>query len=436
MAVMSGHAPAPHISLYLSSLNGIDTALHYAAEFRRIGVEISLCVEGRIAHAVREAVSDVRVFEVPPFTRRLRWLDRIYQLVRANGSRLVMGDNSGNIDLILPRRAWKRSAALIVHRLPGKPSSKSLNNSLARVFGWLVPLRFPAKHVLVISTAQTPLLLCRPDLRVDTVVDSWDHPVRRVAGYRTHTAIAWNTDLAEDWGRHQGARQLAIGPAVKLQYAINSPVAKAVAARVALYPMATTRYAGPWFADEMRLLESICRGTAETGWQLVVKPKPMTEPDELAGLSQRWEHVQVGAYHTSSGALDYRLDDDYNAQRLKELRAVGVVINSVTTFGLDAACAGVPLLQINVTGVAELGSFSVAASNAHLHRHLYRLTQSSLITPTDLRSLEGQLQDFLCTADLSSARIASDRLREWVSQGTVSPTDSSEALLGSAYAAR
>jgi hypothetical protein len=160
----------------------------------------------------------------------------------------------------------------------------------------------------------------------------------------------------------------------------------------------------------------------------------MTDPAELAGLKQRWEHVRVGAYHASSGALDYRLDDAYNARRLNELRTVAVVINSVTTFGLDAACAGVPLLQIDVTGIAELGSFAVAASNEHLHRHLYRLTRASLITPTDLRSLEDQLQSLLCNADLSRARKASDRLREWVVQGTVSPVDCSGVLLGTARA--
>lgn len=405
----------PDLSIYLSSLNGVDSASRFALACLSIDAYPVVCVEPHVATGAKEVLEPrgIEVRALPPLGG---WARRPFALLRDFGSSLNMGDNPANTSTNLPRSAWKATVVRRVRLLPGKPSARTVNRWLRRLFGRRFPVSFPSRHVLVISFPLVPERLCHPDLLVDTVVDSWDHPVRRTAGYVSRLAIAWNDDLGADWERYQGAEGTLIGPPVKLEYALGATASTAEQTRVLLYPVATSPHYPTWFADELALIDAIARAADQAGWQVLVKPKPESTPEELEAVA-RHPNVVLGRFHKSFGALDYHLDPDYNCDRLAEVRQADVVVNALTTFGLDAASASAPLIQIDLTACSSLPTLAGVAANHHLQAHLYRIAAPGSIRPTSLAELEATLAGRL-QAEPSAASIeASAHLRAWASPG-------------------
>lgn len=409
--------PYAPISIYLSSLNGVDTAMLYAHEFQRLQRLVTLCVPSAIARDVHEAVGEkVPILELgtPPGGRLLR---RMYRLLIDFGSSLVPGAGRSTVALDLPDTRMKARLVRLVRRIPLKPGPRTINRLAPAMISKHVPPAFPSDHVVVISFPGDPFLLCRRGLTVDTVIDSWDHPVRRTAGYKTRTAVAWNESIGKDWQRFQGAELVAIGPPVKLQYALDRPPrphADRGVDRIALYPVATSPMAPEWYSDECRFIDAVCRATAQAGWELLLKPKPMTAAGSLDTFAKRYAHVRVCRYHESRGALDYRLDDAYNETRLHDLDQASLVISTVTTFGIDAAAAGVPLVQVDLREMGDIPALAAAAQNYQLETYLYPNTRKCIIRPVSLDEGERDLALLLSSADLEASSEASAALRRWL----------------------
>lgn len=404
-------------SIYLSSLNGIETAIIWAKAYLDVGVVPYVCIPARIVEDVRPLLRmhDLIPFVLEPLSAGERGWASMHSALCNYASSLVMGDNIDNALLSAPTDRWRRGIVYRLRRFPIKPSSRVVNQICGALFSRKTARRFPTRHVLVVSFPETPLILCHGAVIVDTIVDSWDHSVRRTAGYPTRTAIAWNRDLAEDWQTYQGARALALGPPVKLQYALTSGTpATTLGARTLLYPVATTSHYEAWLNEELKVIDVICSAAGKAGWQVLLKPKPMSRASDLAPLLGRYSGVRFGAFHESRGPLDYHLNDAYNRTRLGELRESCLVVNTVSTFGLDAACAGVPLLQLDLGGLHDLPSLSAAARNHHLRTWLYPNARDSVIRPVNMADFALKMEEWLRLSDLDPARRASARLRTWV----------------------
>jgi hypothetical protein len=270
--------------------------------------------------------------------------------------------------------------------------------------------------VVAISFPQEPILLCQRDILADVVVDSWDHPVRRTAGFKTRIAVGWNSAIAEEWRAVQGAADITVGPPVKLRYAYESaPLQPTTSAtKTLLLPVCTSTAVPPWFSDEVQAIGAIFQAAQHAGWKVILKPKPNTRPDELADLLSKFPAVELASFSLSDGPLDYRLTGAYNEQRLRELERCSVVLNSVTTFGLDAACAGVPLLQLDLRAMSDLRFLASAARNRHLIRHLYPIASDAVLRPRTLAELQRQLEEFLLRPPWAAMAAASSALAKYV----------------------
>lgn len=365
-------------SVYLSSMNAMGTGVSVARALESAGRSVTIVVPRRIRTWVENCGSGFAVLDTGEDTPGL---DRLYDEVSFALSSLMPGANPDNALLRLGldeqpssatrrlaaalRVAWKRHGAIIPNPV--------VNRILRSLMSHLTPRVFPTSHVVAVSFAARPYLLCAPRLQVDTVLDSWDHPVRKCAGYVTRCVVGWNRELAWEWKDFQGATRVEIGFPVRLGYALRQQAAPADDARqVMMYPIATTSHVREWFMDEMRFLRSFVDTAAASGWQVLVKPKPMSTPQEMP--SWLWTHpaVRVGRFQESFGPADYALDEVTNARRISELREVQVVVNTVTTFGLDSAAAGVPVVQLDLRESEEFPALASAARNRHLQRYLYR----------------------------------------------------------------
>ena len=294
-----------------------------------------------------------------------------------------------------------------------KLSSRALNRLLGRWIGPWLDNPFPTRRVIAVSHVTTPHLLCASRLEVTTLNESWDHAGGKCAGYPSRAVIAWNEDIGRDWKRFQGAEEVLIGFPVKLAYAYESaPVSTGRPPRTAMYAVGTCATELDWYTEELKLMEAVCVATEEAGWNLIIKPRPAGPQPDLPEFAQRFRHVQLGQSTTVLGTRDYYLDADYNRVRLEEVRSCTVVINAITTFCLDAACAGVPVLQLDLRESKVYESLAHAQDNYHLSTYLLQHDSLCLhVSATDTGS--EQLSGYLRHPDERSTAFR-DTMRSWI----------------------
>jgi hypothetical protein len=237
---------------------------------------------------------------------------------------------------------------------------------------------FPTRKVVVASRFSLPHLLCAADAEVFTVMESWDHPVKTPVGYVSQTVFAWNADLARDWSRQQGDVDVRVGYPLKLRDALQiGPCANKGSRTVsnrAMYAAGTSSlsYVNNLHEEEQRLIRVLCKATQRAGWTLLIKPKPNGPVGDFDHFADEFRHVRIGQYRGAESSTDYYLDAEYNAARYSEACWADVVISAITTFALDAALLGAPVLQLDLRelpGFPELARFS---TNHHLSAYLLR----------------------------------------------------------------
>lgn len=135
-----------------------------------------------------------------------------------------------------------------------------------------------------------------------------------------------------------------------------------------------------WYRDELELIEALCEATGQAGWSLLIKPKPNGRTGDFDHLAAAYPHVEVGLYRDAPSALDYYLDDEYNRCRLEELEQCDLVVNCWTTFALDAAAAGKPVLQLDARSVVGWPALKLGLENYHLSNYI--LSRSNTLRPT------------------------------------------------------
>lgn len=392
------------------------TAEPYIDALAARGVRLHVACTERIADAIRERfVNQVgEPILLDDLSRATRWTRFAHNLLCI----LLEGTSpSRNIrKQFLKHRAptsLKIRVALAVSHLFPKLSSHALNERLRRWLGPWLDNPFPTRRVIAVSHVTTPHLLCARNLEVTTLNESWDHAGGKCAGYPSRVVIAWNEDIGRDWQRFQGADVILAGFPVKLAYAYESPVhPDSGAARVALYAVGTCATEFDWYTEELRLMEAICTATSDAGWSLIIKPRPAGPQPGLPDFAERHRHVRLGRATSTMGTRDYDLDADYNQTRLQEMRSCSLVINTITTFCLDAACAGVPVLQIDLRGSSEYPALSKAQDNYHLSRYL--LNDNSLcLRPAGTETIARSLSEFLRAPDQRAITFR-DRVRSWI----------------------
>jgi hypothetical protein len=409
-------------AILISHRVGLTTAIPYARTLCALGEEVRIYCLGDFLDQARSLAPDgVDVvgrggISVPRRARALKMLT--YAL-----SSFDPGANPGQRQTFDHRR---RSSALIrrwASWLTRRVSPNRLN-SLMRTFGGLGCRPLSEPRVWVVSFLTEPSLVLGRGQRVITLMDSWDHPVRRTAGYRTDAVIGWNRPLALDWATIQGSGQVIDGAPLKLRYAAERCPLESSGNRRFMFAVGTSSHTPVWQEAELHLAELVCAAADAAEWKVVLKLKPIGGQEDWLEFADRHPNVEVTDEVDALGPMDYFLDDAYNDRRLAQLASVEFVLNTVTTFGLDAACAGVPVLQLCGLEGPRLQGLASAQRNYHISKYLLK-DERQLFRFTEADGVDS-LAAWLRQPDDRASKYSED-LRRWLL-----PAEGFEASLRSA----
>ena len=397
------------VALVVSHLVGVDTARHYATSLIDAGRTVRVYCLGPFADSARELMpAGTEVVERSAIAISAR-LSRV-----AAQAVYLFADFDPGLNITQRQRFEHRSALgagmrRTALRLARRVSAKRMNSLSRALLGRGTPV-IPESHIWVVSFLTEPLMAMNQDAQVCTILDSWDHPVRKPAGYRSDVVIGWNRDLAEDWVEFQGADRAISAAPVKLRYAAEAwPLETSSAPRL-MYAVGTSSHTPEWERAELALVELICEAARSASWDVMLKLKPTGGQEAWQQFPGRFAHVTVTEETDALNPMHYFLDDAYNAKRLEQLGQVQLVLNAVTTFGLDAACAGVPVLQL--AGLTGDGLAGLRAAQRNYHLVKYLLSDADVFQ-VDEGEFAGKLSHWLMAPDRCAVDY-SRRLRSWL----------------------
>jgi hypothetical protein len=413
--------PSEHInstSVLVDSLIGFYTLEPLLHELAHRGILQHLYCRSNILGRVRELFPQegVEIHSLEPLAKAERRILYLHRFLRQLATR---ADFSFQYRLLSDPRQFAGDwrywvTAKLAALSPGMPH-KSVNGALDRVVGKLVRNHFQTRRLLTVSRSAFPHLLCSQGLEVITILESWDHPVKWPVGHRSSAVFTWNNDLAQDWIEYQGDKEVFVAYPFKLRYWLkkNLPERPLGGMRVAVYAVGTSSmsYINEIHRSELKVIDAVCEATRRAGWRLVIKPKPNGKAGDFDRFTARYPHVGIGMYRDAGSPTDYYLDDNYNLRREIELAEGDLLINSVTTFVLDAALGGVPCLQLDLRCCPEFKGISEAQTNHHISRYL--LNDKNCCLVAEPRRLVEQLTEFLIAPDSRPER-QRNRLRAWL----------------------
>lgn len=304
---------------------------------------------------------------------------------------------------------------------PKVPNLK-INAFLHKVVGIGLHNPFPTNKILVGSLNASAELLCARGQQVYTVMESWDHPVKTPNGYSSHRVYAWNQSLAEDWQATQGDHICVPFYPLKLRYAIHEIREKGLWQKsqgqrkrpLCVYAVTSTRKFSYALAVEIenQIINDLCEATKIAGWDLLIKPRPNGMTGEFDEFVKQHNHVKVGSIKTDKISIpaNYYLDDEYNQLRFKELLDASLVINAFTTFGLDAAVAGIPVLQLDLRKASGYENSNLLFNNHHIKKYLLDVPSTFVVVEENFRE---KIIEFLKSPN-SVPEVYRDNLCNWL----------------------
>ena len=302
-----------------------------------------------------------------------------------------------------------------------KIQNLKINVFLSNVMSIGLTNPFKTERVLVGSLNASAELLSAKDQKVYTVMESWDHAVKDPNGYTSDHIFAWNESLGVDWKKNQGEDNWSAMYPLKLRYAKNEVRKNNLWANrerldrpLCVYAVASTRqFSINVLCDiENRIIKDLVIATEDAGWDLLIKPRPNGKIGEFDHFSNKNKHVSVGNIHkdTIKDPANYYLDDQYNSLRFREVLRADLVINAFTTFGLDAAAAGIPVLQIDLRESVDYKDSWLVYDNYHIKNHL--LTRKGVLRFKG-KKFSGAMTDYL-TNSSGKEFVHRDDLYEWL----------------------
>ena len=280
---------------------------------------------------------------------------------------------------------------------------------------------FPTSKVFHVTKARVPYLFCARGLKIYTLVGSWDHP-RKIdaAGHQSDCVFVWNNELAEDWKKSQGDKKVVLCFPMPFRYLIGDNPTHIRRLNVSkpltvMYPMTSaSENINGWFEEECRLVEALAIACKRAYISLFVKPKPYEGKGALSFLAN-FDNVEIGAFNDSYRKEDLVLTEDYNEIRLTELSKCDIAINIGTTFVLEAALYGLPILQLKINGRRIFPMLSKLQRMQHIDKYL--LARKDYVFEIDEGSeLEDQFFLILTNIDVLNNKSSnfSKSLANWI----------------------
>lgn len=344
------------VSVVSCSLIAFHAAEPFVAELLRRGVEVWVYAPAkfhdRILSLQPRLGSRLLVYE--DLLRRRRWALWLHRGLTIGHTPQTFSKMYGHRFLgpiLAHRRPLVRWGVKALRSLIVEWPAAEVNRRLTDAIAYFGGISFPTKKVLVVTRVTVPHLLCSRAHEVHTLMESWDHPQKAPVGYASRRVYVWSEALATDWRMYQGDQNVVVGYPLKLRYALEGGVGEVGELewrqRRVLYPATYSSYSDPaFFRDELAILDELCVAAAEAGLSVVVKPKPNGPRGDFESLAKRHGHVELAGDGGAAGPDQYFLDEAYNHGRLELMRRCDAVVNLGTTFGLDAAAYGLPVLQL------------------------------------------------------------------------------------------
>lgn len=372
---------SPAITVYVKSRIGLHTAEPFVDAFLEEGVAVHLVIDGTVENVVRETWGEqaASIQTIEGLTRRhcmaMRLHTRLYGLLTPLSCyplQIRLKRELAGLPYGGGRQRW--TAALNGLR----PPPNQVNRLVGRTVGVFLRNPLPSKNILVISRPFCPGLLCGRQQRITTLTESWDHPAYQPMGFPTGKLVTWNRPLFDDWQEYQGKTEFVKGYPIKLHYAIEAREEQRAELspdrrkqRRIMYPATYSSNSDMRFwEEEKQVVLHLCRAADQCGLPVMVKPKPNGLGSDFAFVRDAFPHVEISEAKDATDGNDYDLDADYNASRLRDMASSWLVINLGTTFALDAAAYGLPVLQLQIKDRQNFPFLSRLQEVAHIRRHL------------------------------------------------------------------
>jgi hypothetical protein len=235
--------------------------------------------------------------------------------------------------------------------------------------------------------------------------------------------VVWNRSLAEDWRLFHGDDRVEVGYPVKLNYVVEQRLLRGEGlvenpGGMVMYPASSSSNAfyshGRVYQEELEIIRQVCEGTSNWGVPLLIKPKPNGRKGEFDRFLKKYSHVRIGQHIEEDRATDYRLDSSYNQQRLHELSQCQLVLNAHTTFALDSAAYGLPVMQFAVRDPERFPVFSTAMKRHHVKTHFLK-PQDLIFEVTPERGFDSSLKTLWDNPQhVDKTRRYAEYLRDWL----------------------
>jgi hypothetical protein len=268
-----------------------------------------------------------------------------------------------------------------------KVTRQKINDFYYDLLSLFNTFRFQGDKVIAYTFVSKPYLFANKRTKTILIMESWDHLVKRPHFIRPNVFLTWNKDLKQDAKIIQNHSKVFYIYPTKLRYTedrkridaltlfnsiSNQSYIKDLLAmenkKIILYPVTLTsldnfeRYKG-----EIELIKSLARSISNTEYTLFIKPKP-TGPIGDYDTLKHIKNIVIGEYTPNTNKIDM-LDENYHTYRYLLMKYSLVVINVGTTFGLDAAMAGKPVMQLDILG-ERFGTFVRYSKNPHIEKYL------------------------------------------------------------------
>jgi hypothetical protein len=258
------------------------------------------------------------------------------------------------------------------------PKSKNINKLIFNFFKNFTPNIFATQKVLVTTLNSYAFLLNNKDLEVYTVMESWDHAMKTPNSYLSKKVFLWNNDLQNDWTTYQKDNYTYNIYPLKLRFAKNNKFEKRKVKDKVVYAVAfTSLYSNPVAETmEKKVIKDLCEVTKLLNLDFLIKPRPISSAHEFKPFLDSYDHVALGYYNPpEKNPSFYSLNDDYNKKRFNEIKDALFTINCFTTFALDSALIGIPVLQLDLRNIYPDTSFFY--DNHHIKK--YFISSSNIL---------------------------------------------------------
>lgn len=295
-------------------------------------------------------------------------------------------------------------------------------NEILTFFGKLLfDNPFPTKRVVSITKNHHSHLFCSRNIEMHTILGSWDHPAKiKASGYKSDVVYVWNEYLAGDWRDFQGYGEVNICYPMPFDYVLSytknlTKYRNVKSIKTVMYTF-TSQSDNPngIFQEECLLAASLACACEMLGYNLILKPKPNSRIGELDFLSN-FRNVEIASYLQHDIKEKIVLNDEYNNKRLEELSAVDIVIVVGTTFAIDSAIYGLPVLQFKIDLPHEFPAIFLHQKSPHLKRHLLGNIEY-VFEIKERKDLKTRFYELLSDSNetLLKAQNFSKYLRDWI----------------------